>query len=161
MTQQDFARVRADFWIAKPLIDADGPSLAWTEIADLAERFGLTVYDAVYLELAVRKGLALASRDTALTNAARLCGENVALSPSTGWRAFRTSRRKNFDLPGHRGADEGAGIRFVPFRTQEFQKRTLAKSGRALTHDFCFHSGRGDTLAEGKRHEGSNAVISG
>lgn len=36
----------------------------------LSERHGLTVYDAAYLELAVRKGLALATTDNALLRAA-------------------------------------------------------------------------------------------
>lgn len=79
MTPEDFARVRADFWIAKPEIDVGGPHLARKEIAALAEKFGLTVHDATYLELALRRGLPLASRDAALSGAARLCGLQTIL----------------------------------------------------------------------------------
>lgn len=79
LTPEDFARVRADFWIAKPEIDVEGPHVAWKEIAALAEKFGLTIYDATYLELALRKGLPLASRDAALNDAARLCGVQTVL----------------------------------------------------------------------------------
>ncbi|MBM3774505.1 MAG: type II toxin-antitoxin system VapC family toxin [Acidobacteria bacterium] len=37
----------------------------------------LSIYDAVYLELALRKALPLASRDAALNEAARAAGVNV------------------------------------------------------------------------------------
>ena len=79
MTAEDFARVRADFWVAKPVIDVEGMALTWKEIADLAEKFGLTVYDAAYLELALRRRLPLASRDTSLNDAARRCGVKTLL----------------------------------------------------------------------------------
>jgi len=79
MTPEDFSRVRADFWIAKPVIDAEGPRFAWDETVHLAEKFGLTVYDASYLELAMRTRLALASRDASLNRAARLCGVQTLL----------------------------------------------------------------------------------
>ena len=79
MSPEDFARVRHDFAIAKPVIDDEGPRLAWKEIADLAEKFDLTIYDAAYLELAIRRRLPLASRDSALNNAARKCGVTTLL----------------------------------------------------------------------------------
>lgn len=40
----------------------------------VADRHGLTVYDAAYLDLALREGLPLASLDTALRNAAAKSG---------------------------------------------------------------------------------------
>jgi len=40
-------------------------------LLDLARRYGLTVYDAAYLELAQRSNVPLASLDRALANAAR------------------------------------------------------------------------------------------
>jgi predicted nucleic acid-binding protein len=40
----------------------------------LARRHGLTVYDAAYLELALREGLDLATLDTELADAARAEG---------------------------------------------------------------------------------------
>jgi predicted nucleic acid-binding protein len=37
----------------------------------LARRYRLTVYDAAYLELALREGISLATLDSAFANAAR------------------------------------------------------------------------------------------
>jgi predicted nucleic acid-binding protein len=59
------------------LVDADTASLAWTTISDLAARHTLSVYDAAYLELALRKRLSLASRDEPLRVAARKSGVKV------------------------------------------------------------------------------------
>jgi predicted nucleic acid-binding protein len=46
----------------------------------LARSHSLTTYDAAYLELALRRGLPLASRDKALETAARV--EGVSLLPT-------------------------------------------------------------------------------
>lgn len=51
------------------------------EVLSLARKCHLTFYDAVYLELAQREGLALATLDNELTNAAR--AENVQLITAT------------------------------------------------------------------------------
>lgn len=40
-------------------------------VMDLGRKHGLTAYDALYLELALRKGAVLATRDAALIRAAR------------------------------------------------------------------------------------------
>ncbi|HVX84391.1 MAG TPA: type II toxin-antitoxin system VapC family toxin [Phycisphaerae bacterium] len=55
-------------------VDPSDPSIAFYHISDLAETYGLTVYDATYLELATRRGLPLATRDDALAKAARRAG---------------------------------------------------------------------------------------
>ncbi len=47
---------------------------AWTSILLLADRFGLTLYDAAYLELAQRTSLPLASLDEELRSAAGVLG---------------------------------------------------------------------------------------
>ncbi len=60
-------------------IDDEGIRVAGTQIADLALEHDLTVYDAAYLELAIRKQLPLASRDGALNRAASRCGVGLAL----------------------------------------------------------------------------------
>jgi predicted nucleic acid-binding protein len=44
---------------------------AWGETMNLADRFQLTLYDAVYLELAQRRALPLATLDTELGTAAK------------------------------------------------------------------------------------------
>ena len=55
-------------------IDADTNARAWTNTLPLAEQTGLSVYDASYLELAIRLGVALASADRKLCEAATLAG---------------------------------------------------------------------------------------
>jgi predicted nucleic acid-binding protein len=53
------------------LIDSETGNYAWNATLQLADRFALTVYDAAYLELAVRRSLPLASLDTELRRAAQ------------------------------------------------------------------------------------------
>ena len=48
--------------------------LSYDGVFDLAERYGLTFYDASYLELALREGASLASLDDALRRAATKAG---------------------------------------------------------------------------------------
>lgn len=52
---------------------------AWREASLLAQAHRLTVYDASYLELAQRRGLALATRDRELAAAARTAGVPLLL----------------------------------------------------------------------------------
>jgi predicted nucleic acid-binding protein len=61
------------------LVDDQGPWLALGRISELASEQNLSVYDAAYLELAVRRSLPLASRDEALCRAARSCGVKLLL----------------------------------------------------------------------------------
>lgn len=58
-------------------IDTETNAKAWSGTAGLARRCGLTLYDASYLELAVRRGLPLATFDGALARAA--AAEQVAV----------------------------------------------------------------------------------
>lgn len=55
-------------------MDEEGTRHAFGRTSELAEKHGLTIYDATYLELASRRSLPLASRDEALKTAARRCG---------------------------------------------------------------------------------------
>lgn len=55
-------------------IDEDAGRNAFSKTSELAEKHGLTVYDAAYLELALRRKLSLASRDEALLKAGRRTG---------------------------------------------------------------------------------------
>lgn len=55
-------------------IDVDRHAVPPSELLALAIRFGLSSYDAAYLELALRKQLPLASQDEALRAAAVACG---------------------------------------------------------------------------------------
>ncbi len=58
-------------------IDEEAGKAAFAKTSDLAEKYHLSVYDATYLEVALRHDLPLASRDDALNNAARKCGLKV------------------------------------------------------------------------------------
>ena len=58
-------------------VDHEAPDLAWHEIMFLARAEKLTLYDATYLELAVRKGLPLATKDEDLIAAGRRSGVKV------------------------------------------------------------------------------------
>ena len=61
------------------VVDSEMVTLAWTKTIALGETFGLTMYDAVYLELALRRGLPLASLDEQLRSAMRKAGGRVLL----------------------------------------------------------------------------------
>jgi predicted nucleic acid-binding protein len=65
--------------IAELSIAADHETVAraWREVIALARAEGLTAYDAAYLELAVRRGLPLSTRDNALIGAARRIGAAI------------------------------------------------------------------------------------
>lgn len=52
----------------------DRETVAPQSLFALAERHGLSAYDASYLELAARRGLPLATRDASLARAARAAG---------------------------------------------------------------------------------------
>jgi len=58
-------------------LDGDGAEHAFLRILPLARAHRLTVYDAVYLELAERRGLPLATYDESLSKAARFVGLRV------------------------------------------------------------------------------------
>jgi predicted nucleic acid-binding protein len=59
------------------LVDQETPSRAFTRILDLAREERLTAYDAAYLELAMRLGVPLASKDSDLCDAAERVGVTV------------------------------------------------------------------------------------
>lgn len=55
-------------------LDPETPVRGWHETPVLAARFGLTTYDAAYLELAMRLNVTLATLDQELSRAAREAG---------------------------------------------------------------------------------------
>jgi predicted nucleic acid-binding protein len=63
-------------------LDEETAPQLWTATARLAEQHQLTAYDATYLELALRLGLPLATRDAALIKAARTAGVAVLPTPA-------------------------------------------------------------------------------
>lgn len=58
-------------------VDPETNRQAWTRTVRLAEQYGLTIYDASYLEVALRRSLPLASLDKALRNAAAAAGVSL------------------------------------------------------------------------------------
>jgi predicted nucleic acid-binding protein len=59
------------------VIDEETPSRALGQVLDLARAEHLTAYDAAYLELAMRLGIPLASKDADLCDAAERLGVSV------------------------------------------------------------------------------------
>jgi predicted nucleic acid-binding protein len=55
-------------------LDYETASHTWNDTMVLAERYALTLYDATYLELSLRRGLPLATFDRALRAAATAAG---------------------------------------------------------------------------------------
>ena len=58
-------------------VDDEGVRAAFGRTSALAEEYGLSVYDASYLEVALRRSLPLASRDRAVREAASRRGVDV------------------------------------------------------------------------------------
>jgi predicted nucleic acid-binding protein len=64
----------ADLALTPIAVDPETDAYAWTTTLQLADRFGLTLYDAAYLELAQRRALPLATLDHALRVSAQALG---------------------------------------------------------------------------------------
>ena len=60
-------------------VDSETIAVAWTKTFAIGETSGLTLYDAAYLELALRRGLPLASLDEQLRRAMRKAGGRILL----------------------------------------------------------------------------------
>ena len=74
----DQRRRLADFLRDLPIVlDAETVDQVWSAAQTLAERFRLTVHDAIYLEQARRRQLPLATLDRALRAAASSLGVSV------------------------------------------------------------------------------------
>jgi len=69
--RDEYEQALVDLEDSRPLVDDESPLRALDAISKLAEKHALSVYDAVYLELALRRNLPLASRDAALNKAAK------------------------------------------------------------------------------------------
>ncbi len=60
-------------------VDSETMAVAWSKTLSFAESYGLTVYDAAYLELALRRGLPLATLDGSLRKAMQKAGGKLLL----------------------------------------------------------------------------------
>jgi predicted nucleic acid-binding protein len=69
---------RLEYFARLPIAtDTETAGRAWREVLSLARAQNLTTYDASYLELAIRRGLPVATKDQALARAARQAGVSV------------------------------------------------------------------------------------
>lgn len=60
-------------------VDDETTAVAWTRTLSLGESYSLTAYDAAYLELALRRGIPMASLDEPLRKACRQAGGGLLL----------------------------------------------------------------------------------
>jgi predicted nucleic acid-binding protein len=67
----------ADLALLPIAIDPDCNAPVWTTVLWLSDHYGLTIYDACYLELARRRNLPLATLDQDLRQAAEKLGTQV------------------------------------------------------------------------------------
>ena len=70
-------RSLADFGRLGIAVDPETAARAWCDIKDLSRAEDVTIYDAAYLELALRRACPLASADRSLIGAARRRGLEV------------------------------------------------------------------------------------
>ncbi|MHB1304012.1 MAG: type II toxin-antitoxin system VapC family toxin [Acidiphilium sp.] len=75
-------------------VDQEMTSRAWREILTIARAEGLTTYDATYLELAVRLGLPLLTKDKELAETAKRLGV-VVLPVRSAWCGRRSPVRRD------------------------------------------------------------------
>ena len=59
------------------VLDGETELRAWSDTLNLARQYGLSAYDASYLELALREGIPLATLDAPLDRAARAAGVSI------------------------------------------------------------------------------------
>ena len=71
------AAALADLAVLDISVDGETDGHAWGATLQLADRFRLTLYDAAYVELALRRALPLATLDRAMADAARALGVTV------------------------------------------------------------------------------------
>jgi predicted nucleic acid-binding protein len=78
LTEEERATALAAIAQLGVTLDHEMASLAFTKLSALASQYGLSIYDAAYLELALRKKLPLACKDGPLRTAARRCRVKLA-----------------------------------------------------------------------------------
>ena len=74
VAQDEWPEIRAHLDALPIEVDPVSASRTWSAALDLANAHALSVYDAMYLELAVRMRMPLATLDRALLGAARSAG---------------------------------------------------------------------------------------
>jgi len=74
IAREDWVRIRDDLGALPIDIDPDSYERVLDTVLPIADEYGLSVYDAMYLELALRRGLPLATLDRKLIEAANTAG---------------------------------------------------------------------------------------
>jgi predicted nucleic acid-binding protein len=77
-TREESTRIFDDLRELPIRIDFAHRETTFVDVFSCAEKYKLTVYDAAYLELAIREGVALATLDSDLRTAARAAGVSLA-----------------------------------------------------------------------------------
>jgi len=72
------------------MVEQETPDRMLKEVLSLAREYGLSTYDASYLDLAMRLGLPIATQDTSLARAAKKC--RVAAFKPEGKASSRKAR---------------------------------------------------------------------
>ncbi len=72
-----WAWIRHSLDVLPIAVDSGSPARVWSAVLELAHDRGISVYDAMYLELALRMRLPLATLDGRLASAARAAGVEV------------------------------------------------------------------------------------
>jgi predicted nucleic acid-binding protein len=80
ITKSDWQRIREDLQALPVNIDDVATDRVWGAVLDLADAYRISAYDAMYLELALRLRLPLATLDRALASAAVASGVGVPWS---------------------------------------------------------------------------------
>lgn len=78
INRYDWGRITADLAALPIVVDRIPPDHVLTAVMPLADEFGLSVYDGMYLELALRRDLPLATLDKRLTEACLASGGRLA-----------------------------------------------------------------------------------
>lgn len=74
---QQSAYFLTELWKANIVTDDQSPRLHQSTVLALARTYGLTAYDATYLDLTMRRGAVLATFDRKLAEAARKAGVKI------------------------------------------------------------------------------------
>ena len=74
ITEAEGVKIKSIFSVLPIVIDETTQDRLWGEITNLSRELSLSVYDAVYLELAMREDLPLATLDKKLKEAAQMVG---------------------------------------------------------------------------------------
>ncbi len=77
IAETDWPRIRRNLDALPIRIDPAATSRIWDEVLEAAHAYRLSVYDSMYLELAIRMQLPLATLDAALAAAGRAAGLEV------------------------------------------------------------------------------------